>query len=55
MKSPLCNKVYITHVDKQFPVDVYFPVQTFRDEGFKQIKYVGIYCVFISFTACDPV
>ncbi|XP_065884115.1 dihydrofolate reductase-like [Dysidea avara] len=38
LKSPLCDKVYITHVEKQFPVDTYFPIQTFRDEGFKQIS-----------------
>ena len=35
----MCDKVYITHVEKQFPVDAYFPVQTFHDEGFKQIRY----------------
>jgi len=40
LKSPLCDKVYVTHVEKQFPVDTYFPVQTFHDEGFKRIKYV---------------
>ena len=39
MKSPLCDKIYITHVEKQFPVDAYFPVQTFRDQGFNIIWY----------------
>ncbi|XP_065884520.1 dihydrofolate reductase-like [Dysidea avara] len=41
LRSPLCDKVYITHVEKQFPVDAYFPVQTFHDEGFKQISDEG--------------
>lgn len=44
LKSPLCDRVYLTHIEKVFPVDTYFPVQVFQDEGFKQIRYLRIPC-----------
>ena len=42
LKSPLCDRVYLTHIEKVFPVDTYFPAQAFQDEGFKQIRYLGM-------------
>lgn len=42
LKSPLCDRVYLTHIEKTFPVDAYFPGQVLQDEGFKQIRYVTV-------------